>query len=351
MSTRIVAMVVALGLGVGSGCAPGITPGHNPNPSPNPSPNSIPNPNPIPPAEPPPGLVAQELTVVQVTRQATPAVVSVRRPGGAGSGVIIRADGVILTNAHVVGNARTVQVALADGSEHQGTVLGRDPSIDIAVIRIPVTNAPAAPLADSDLLEVGQAAIAIGNPLGFERTVTAGVVSGLNRALGRQLEDLIQTDAAINPGNSGGPLLNSAGQVIGINTAVIRPEVATGLGFAVPINLARDIAEQLIETGVIRRAFLGIQYQDVTREMAAQLRLPVTEGIIIMGVEPGTPAGQAGIRRGDIITGLADAPIRSGGDLRRAIRELRPGNVVTVAGVRAGQRFAVDVRLGEVVSR
>jgi serine protease Do len=181
--------------------------------------------------------------------------------------------------------------------------------------------------------------------------VTVGVVSGLNRALGRQLEDLIQTDAAINPGNSGGPLLNSSGQVIGINTAIIRPEVATGLGFAVPINVGRDIAEQLITTGVIRRAFLGIGYEDLTREIAAQLRVPATDGIVVMQVEPGTPAATAGLRRGDIITGLADARIRTGGDLRRTIRELAPGDTVTVSGIRAGQAFNVRIQLGEVVIR
>jgi S1-C subfamily serine protease len=296
-------------------------------------------------------LAAAELTIVEVTRRVTPAVVSIQRPGGTGSGVIIRADGVILTNAHVVGNARTVRVGLADGSEHQGTVLGRDATIDIAVVRIPATDLPAAPLADSDLLEVGQAAIAIGNPLGFERTVTSGIVSGLNRALGAQLEDLIQTDAAINPGNSGGPLLNSAGQVIGINTAIIRPGIATGLGFAVPINLGRDIAEQLIATGVIRRAFIGINYLDLTREIAAQLRVPVTEGIVIMQVEPGSPAAAVGLRRGDIVTGLGDAAVRTGGDLRRMIRQLRPGDVVAVTGIREGQPFSVRVRLGEVVTR
>ncbi len=334
MTKSVVLWSGVFALGVASGCAPMMGGG-----------------NPLPPAEPEAPLVGDEATIVQITRQVTPAVVAIMRPGGAGSGVIIRADGVILTNAHVVGNATTVRVGLADGTEHQGTVLGRDPTIDIAVVRIPVSDAPAAALADSDLVEVGQMAIAIGNPLGFERTVTQGIVSGLNRALGQQLEDLIQTDAAINPGNSGGPLLNSAGQVIGINTAIIRPEIATGLGFAVPINLGRDIAEQLITTGVIRRAFLGINFQEITSEIAAQLRLPIDRGIIVLQVESGTPAAAGGIRRGDIITDLGDAEIRTSGDLRRAIRNLRPGDVVEVRGIRAGQRFAAQVRLGEVVTR
>jgi serine protease Do len=340
MRRSIIGIASVLVLGLGSGCAQRTAMGLAPA-----------NPNPIPPATAASPLAAEELTVVQVTRNVTPAVVSIRRAGGTGSGVLIRADGVILTNAHVVGNASTVQVGLVDGSEYQGTVLGRDPTIDIAVVRIPATDVPAAPLADSDLLEVGQYAIAIGNPLGFERTVTRGIVSGLNRALGRQLEDLIQTDAAINRGNSGGPLLNSAGQVIGINTAIIRPELATGLGFAVPINVGRDIAEQLINTGVIRRAFLGIGYEDLTPQIAAQLRVPARDGIVVMQVEPGTPAATAGIRRGDIITGLGDTRVRTGGDLRRTIRGMRPGQVVPVSGIRAGRPFTVEIRLGEVVTR
>jgi serine protease Do len=293
----------------------------------------------------------EERSVIAVTRQATPAVVGIQRPGGSGSGVIIRSDGVVITNAHVVGNAPQVRVSMTDGSEFTGTVLGRDPTIDIAVVRIPGTAFPAAPLADSDLLQVGQSAIAIGNPLGFERTVTRGIVSGLNRALGETLDELIQTDAAINPGNSGGPLLNSSGQVIGINTAVIRPGLATGLGFAVPINLAADIADQLISTGVIRRAFLGIANQTVTPEIAQQFRLPVQQGIVVVEVGQGTPAAAAGLRRGDIITRIDDASISDGGDLRRFLRQRTPGATVTITGVRGNQPFTATARLGEVVSR
>jgi len=293
---------------------------------------------------------SEERTVIAVTRQVTPAVVGIQRAGGSGSGVIIRPDGVVLTNAHVVGNARQVRVSLADGTEYSGTVLGRDPSIDVAVVRIPGRGLPAAPLADSDQLLVGQSAIAIGNPLGFERTVTRGIVSGLNRALGG-LEELIQTDAAINPGNSGGPLLNSAGQVIGINTAIIRPSIATGLGFAVPINLAADIADQLITTGVIRRAYLGIGYQSVTPEMAQQLRLPVQTGIIVLNLEPGSPASSAGLLRGDIITRIGDTAITDGGDLRRFLRQSAPGATITVAVIRRNQGISIPVRLGEFTPR
>jgi serine protease Do len=295
-------------------------------------------------------LGSEEQTAITVTRQASPAVVGIQTGPGSGSGVIIRPDGVILTNAHVIGNATQVRVSLADGTELNGTVLGRDPRIDIAVVRVAGQNLPVAPLADSDLLEVGQLAIAIGNPLGFERTVTRGIVSGLNRALGAQLDELIQTDAAINRGNSGGPLLNSSGQVIGINTAVIRPDIATGLGFAVPINLARDVADQLLTTGVIRRAFLGILVENITPEISAQYRLPVRQGILIVQVEGGTPAAAAGLRRGDIITQLDGMPINTGGDLRRFLRQRQPGAMVTITGVRGNQPLNLQTRLGEAVT-
>lgn len=292
-----------------------------------------------------------ERTAIDVTRRATPAVAGIQTSTGSGSGVLIREDGVIVTNAHVVGNSAEVRVSLADGSQYPGTVLGRDRSIDIAVVRIAGRNFPAAPLADSDQIEVGQSAIAIGNPLGFERTVTRGIVSRLNRALGNQLDELIQTDAAINPGNSGGPLLNSSGQVIGINTAAVNPGIASGIGFAVPINLARDVAEQLLTTGVIRRAFLGIRYEEVTPELAAQLRLPVREGIIVVAVESGTPAAAAGLARGDIITRIQDTPISGGGDLRRLLRQRAAGDQISIVVRRDRQELTLRTRLGEILAR
>ena len=297
------------------------------------------------------GLDSDERTAIDVTRSAMPAVVGIQTGSGSGSGVIIRSDGVIVTNAHVVGATRGVLVSLADGTEHQGIVIGRDVDIDIAVVRIDAENLPVAPLADSDRIQVGQTAIAIGNPLGFERTVTRGIVSGVNRALGARLDELIQTDAAINPGNSGGPLLNSSGQVIGINTAVISPGVATGLGFAVPINLARDVADQLITTGVIRRALLGIRDVPVTPEIAYQLRLPVRQGVLVVGVEPNTPAAASGLRRGDIIIGLDETQISDSGDLRRFLRQREPGEEVTIRGFRAGQPFLARTRLGQILAR
>ncbi|MBW3635814.1 MAG: trypsin-like peptidase domain-containing protein [Armatimonadetes bacterium] len=196
---------------------------------------------------------SDEQNIIRVARQASPAVVSISRNGGTGSGVLIRSDGVLLTNAHVVGQAQQVRVELADGRRLVGRVLGRDSSVDVAVIKISGSGFPRAPLGDSDRLQVGQASIAIGNPLGLERSVTTGVVSAINRS-GFEIDGLIQTDAAINPGNSGGPLLDSRGRVIGINTAVLRGNGASGLGFAIPINLASDIAQQLLETGRVQRA-------------------------------------------------------------------------------------------------
>ena len=274
-------------------------------------------------------LGSEEQNVVRIARQVSPAVVSVGQGAGSGSGVIVHADGVILTNAHVVGMARTVRIGLADGRRLDGRVLGRDPALDVAVVRVDAPNLPIAPLGDSDRLEVGQTAIAIGNPLGLERTVTTGVVSAVNRSpRGIALDGLIQTDAAISPGNSGGPLLDSRGRVVGINTAVLRTTGAQGLGFAVPINLAQNVIEQVLTTGRVVRSFLGVEYRDIEPEMAEQFRLSVREGIVVAAVSPGTPASAAGIERGDIITRIDDTPIKQGGDLRRVLRERRPGDTI-----------------------
>jgi serine protease Do len=291
-----------------------------------------------------------EGTIIRVAQQVSPAVVLVEREGASGSGVIARRDGVVLTNAHVVGNARQVFLTLADGRRLPARVLGRDPSVDVAVVQANIQNAPVAPIGDSDRLVVGQTAVAIGNPLGFERTVTTGVISALNRALrGSTLDQLIQTDAAISPGNSGGPLLDSRGRVVGINTAVIRVEGAEGLGFAIPINLARDIAEQLLTTGRIRRAYLGVQLADLTPPVAERFGIPVREGALVGPVEPGSPADRAGLRPNDIVVRANDAAVRQTGDLRRALRVAGPGATVRLEVVRPGAagRVTVAARLGD----
>jgi serine protease Do len=299
--------------------------------------------------------IAPEAAIIEVTRRVSPAVVSIYSRGGSGSGVIIRADGVIVTNAHVVGNMNQVMVGLATGEERVGRVLGRDPAMDIAIVQIEApTPLPAAALGDSDVLQPGQVAIAIGNPAGLERTVTTGVVSAVDRMLPQPgMEEMIQTDAAINPGNSGGPLLDSQGRVIGINTIVLQGSrmggpALVGLGFAVPINAARDIADQLLTTGRIVRPYIGIRYGDVTREMAQQFRLPVQEGVIIASVEARSPAAAAGIRPEDIIVEVNGTPIRQGGDLRRLLRATGPGTAVEVVGVRPGGRFTTTVTLSAV---
>ena len=305
-------------------------------------------------------LTSAEQSLVGITQRVSPAVVGISTRQGAGSGFIIRADGIVLTNWHVVGNYRTVTVELATGNEVQGRVLGTDRSHDVAIVDIPGEGLPVAVLGDSDQLQVGQSAIAIGNPLQFTRTVTTGIISGIHRSLPTTIQatglyELIQTDAAINPGNSGGPLLNSAGQVIGISTAIVQGtpvQGATpfGLGFAVPINVAREIAEQLLTTGAIRRAALGINPIDIEPEVARQFNLAVRQGIIVVEVARNTPAERAGIRQGDVITRIDDTPISNSGDLRRTLRARRGGETVTVHGIHLanGSAFSTRVQLREV---
>ncbi len=294
-----------------------------------------------------------EALLIGIVRDVSPAVVGIRTSSGSGSGVIITPDGLIITNAHVVGRGGNVRVSLANGNDVDARVLGIAQTVDIAVIDIQGDDLPHAVLGDSDALQVGQSAIAIGNPIGFERTVTTGVLSAMNRSLGFGYEELIQTDAAINPGNSGGPLLNSSGQVIGINTAAVREVPGqgplAGLGFAIPINLARDIANQLATQGVVRRALLGIQHREVDPVIADQFGLPVNRGAIVLYVAPASPAQRAGLRQGDIITHIDDEELDDASDLRRILRQHDPGDVITVRGLRPQGQFTVRVELGEAV--
>lgn len=292
-----------------------------------------------------------EALLINIVREVAPAVVGIRTPTGSGSGVIISPDGLIITNAHVVGRAGNVRVSLANGNDVDARVLGIAQTVDIAVLDIPGENLPHAVLGDSDALQVGQSAIAIGNPIGFERTVTTGVLSAMNRSLGFGYEELIQTDAAINPGNSGGPLLNSSGQVIGINTAAVREVPGqgplAGLGFAIPINLARDVANQIATRGSVRRALLGIQHREIDPIIAEQFGLPVTRGAIVLYVAPNSPADRAGLRQGDIITHIDDEELDDASDLRRILRQRDPGDMISVRGVRPQGQFSVRVQLGE----
>lgn len=297
----------------------------------------------------------EEQTVIGVARSVTPVVVSITVPDyGSGSGAIIRRDGMILTNAHVVGTANAVRVGLADGRTLDGSVLGRDPTLDVAVVRVAASNLPAATLGNSDALQVGQLAIAIGNPLGLNRTVTTGVVSALNRSPTGDLSggSFIQTDAAISPGNSGGPLVNSSGQVIGINSAELSGQGIQGLGFAIPINVAMEMANQVLATGHYVRPFIGIGYADIDSTVAHYYGLPVSAGVMIAQVQPGSPAAAAGLRPQDIIVDMDGQAVRGSGDLGRILRGHKPGDAARFVVVRPpnGARATVTVKLGQAPS-
>lgn len=248
---------------------------------------------------------------------------------GQGSGFIIDNRGYILTNNHVVANAQKMTVTMADGRKIQATLVGRDPGSDLAVIRIASREANAvARLGDSGTVRPGQKAIAIGNPFGLTHTLTTGIVSALSRSIrtqdGNQMDDLIQTDAAINPGNSGGPLLNSNGDVIGVNTAIFSLSGGyQGIGFAIPINLAKEVATQLITSGRVARPWLGITGVSITRDLSEDLGLAVQEGVLVVQVIPGGPADQAGLREGNREVAIDGVRFRLGGDIITAINEKR----------------------------
>ena len=277
-----------------------------------------------------------------------------REARGSGSGFVFTPDGFILTNSHVVHGAAKVSVALSDGRRFDATIVGDDPSADLAVIRISAGRLAAAPLGDSEKIRVGQLAIAIGNPYGFQYSVTAGVVSALGRSLrsesGRLIDNVLQTDAALNPGNSGGPLVNSLGEVIGVNTAVILP--AQGICFAVAINTAKFIAGQLIMHGRIRRAFLGVGGQNVSipRFIVRAQRLEAETGVLAIGVEKPSPAERAGLAEGDVIIALDDIAVRSVDDLHKILTDSRIGARCRLTLLRHSQKLELDVVPEEVAN-
>src|SRR5579862_6711404 len=226
------------------------------------------------------------------------------RQEGIGSGVIATKDGYILTNNHVVDGADEVKVALQDGREFTAKVVGRDPKTDVAVIKIDATDLPAVPMADSEKVEVGDVVLAIGNPFGIGQTVTTGIVSATGRggALGLDYEDFIQTDAAINPGNSGGALVDAQGRLIGINTAILsRSGGNQGIGFAIPVNIARDVMDGIVKEGHVTRGYLGVMIQDVNPALEKEFKLKDTQGALVSDVNPKSPAEKAGLRSGDLI--------------------------------------------------
>ena len=271
-----------------------------------------------------------------------------------GSGFILDASGIVLTNNHVVAGADQVVVKLSDERQLAAHVVGSDPATDVAVVQIDKApaNLHAVALGDSDRVRVGDYVLAIGNPLGLGQTVTMGIVSAKNRAIGAQLGDLdpryqdfIQTDAAINQGNSGGPLFNFKGQVVGVNSAIINPGVAMNVGFAIPINLARQIGEQIRQTGAVARGYLGVGGEDFTPARAAELREPFVPGALVNVVGRGSPAEAAGIRPNDVIVEIAGHAIDSFRRLPIAVATLRPGEKANVAFVRGGRRIETPVTI------
>jgi len=329
------------------------------------------------------GLNDAEQVVIRVYREVGPAVVHITSTAvaydfffnqvpqrGTGSGFIINEQGYIVTNNHVVENADNLEVTLANGKKMPARLVGRDSSSDLAVIKIDVSGEKlqVARLGNSEQLQVGQMTIAIGNPFGFDRTVTTGVVSSLKRTVrapnGREIRDVIQTDAAINPGNSGGPLLNSRGEVIGINSAIFSPTGGSvGIGFAIPVNTAKRLVPELISKGRVSHPWLGVRGVNVTRELSRRLNLPAEHGVLVMVVEPRSPAAQAGIRGGDRRVPVGNMVLLLGGDLivgidgqkvennDRLVAYLddhkRVGQTVELEILRQDQRLKLSATLGE----
>ncbi len=272
------------------------------------------------------------------------------RQRGLGTGSIVSPDGYILTNNHVVADADKITVKLPDGRELVAKLIGADPPTDLAVIQVQGKNLPTMKLGDSDDLDVGESVIAIGNPFGLEQTVTAGIVSAKGRSeVGlTDYEDFIQTDASINPGNSGGPLVNLRGDIVGINTAIYtRSGGNQGIGFAIPVNMARTIMKDLIAGGRVVRGFLGVVIQDVTQELASALNVEVNGGVLVSNVGPETPAGKAGIKQGDLITSFNGRLTKSSNSLRNAVAATKPGAKVPMEFVRDGKRSTVQVTVQE----
>jgi serine protease Do len=272
-----------------------------------------------------------------------------------GSGFVVERSGIILTNNHVVAGADEVVVKLADNRRFSARVLGSDPPTDVAVIQIehPPADLPAVTLGDSDHTRVGDYVLAIGNPLGLGQTVTMGIVSAKNRVIGERLgdvdpryEDFIQTDAAINQGNSGGPLFNFRGEVIGINSAIINPGVAMNVGFAIPINLARQVAEQIRRVGHVARGYLGASGEDFTPERAEHMHVPFVEGALVTGVSSGSPAAAAGLAPRDVVVEVAGRPVDGYRRLLSVVALSRPGEKVKLVYHRQGRRIETSVTIG-----
>lgn len=270
---------------------------------------------------------------------------------GRGSGFIINQEGYILTNEHVVSKADKIKVTLSDGREFTGEVIGSDVTSDMAIVKIKADHLPTVTLGNSDKLRVGEIVIAIGNPYGLQQTVTMGVVSAKGRSIpagagGRIYRNFIQTDTAINPGNSGGPLLNIKGEVVGINTAII--PYAQGIGFAIPINIAKRNIDDLINLGKVRRSWLGVYIQEVTPEIAVQFDLTEANGVLVADVIEDSPAEEAGLKRGDIIVKVNDKGVNSPEELQDKVRSIEIGEKVNIEVLREGKKIFFVVKIGEM---
>ena len=295
---------------------------------------------------------AYSRVVTSVAEAVSPAVVRIqvenkRGRGGSGSGFVFTPDGFILTNSHVVHGAEKVTVSTPESGEFNAQIIGEDPDTDLALLRIDAPSLHSVKLGDSRRIRVGQLVVAIGNPYGFQYTVTAGVVSALGRSLrsqsGRLIEDVIQTDAALNPGNSGGPLVNSAGEVVGVNTATILP--AQGLCFAISINTAQFIASKLIRYGKVQRSYIGVQAQtaSLNRTIARHYELKTTTGALVLSAESGSPAQRAGLQEGDVIVSLDDEAVEGVDVLHRLLGEERIGAAAQVVVLRGSRRLEFKV--------
>ncbi len=295
---------------------------------------------------------AYSRTVTGVAESVSPSVVRIqvegnRGRGGSGSGFIFTPDGFVLTNSHVVHGANKIDVLTPDSGEFKAQLIGEDPDTDLALLRIDAPILRSVRLGDSRKIRVGQLVVAIGNPYGFQYTVTAGVVSALGRSLrsqsGHLIEDVIQTDAALNPGNSGGPLVNASGEVIGVNTATILP--AQGLCFAISINTAQFIASKLIRHGVVQRSYIGVQAQTATlnRTIARHYEIQTTTGALVLAAESDTPAQKAGLREGDIIVAIEGEPVEGVDVLHRLLTEEKIGVATRLTALRGSRRLEFHV--------
>jgi S1-C subfamily serine protease len=297
-------------------------------------------------------LDAYSQAVIGAAEKVSPSVVNIEvadgaRRGGSGSGFVFTPDGFLLTNSHVVRGASKIEVTLLDGRRGEAQLIGEDPETDLAVIRVIAPNLMSVALGDSNKIRVGQLAIAIGNPYGFQYSVTAGVVSALGRSLrsgtGRLIDNIIQTDAALNPGNSGGPLINSRGEVIGVNTAVILP--AQGICFATAINTAKFVAAQLIKDGRVRRSYIGVAGQVVPlhRRLVRHHNLEVETGVLVVSPEPGGPASKAGVQEGDVIVAYDDRPIPGIDELHRMLTDQKVGVKSALTIIRGGEKLTLSI--------